>query len=617
MPLPFPLLPVPSQTTFVQTTPAQTPPAKAPVHPGPGDLLPPFTLRFDRTEAKLPTESARGNAPDGGKPAEIVRFIGNVVFTIGDVRLQSDELTFDQSTFTLEATGNVVFTRGDEVLRGKRFILRGDEGTFQADDGQVVTPPFFIAGRVITQKPGEVRAQDARFAPDPEGKGELQFRASEIAIQSGGKTTLRNATVRVLGLRLLTLRKITLEPRKNGSQGGGILGGGGGGGAPALPLSIRASGISGTAVGLNVPVNLPFQISAILGAERTTKQGNNFSLRMHRTLVAPQNDTSSRSLLPTPGGIDKSVAGLSPLRQLLKARPTPLALDPVLDYESVLATGDRLTNPTRRGSRNVSLDFAYSTNREIGTRRQGPLLLSRKPEVVVSAEVPLARPFERDANNAEQRSYLRKRLRFVASFEGGAGSYDEVRLPSLLTPNRTTISRDRGYLQIGLGTLPYLLGSRVLVSASTTQWTSFYGSGTKYHYGESTVAGAYIFGIRRSVGASFIGRSQNGTSPFYFDQVDTQSEGQLRFQSPLPFAGGRYTFGILGRYDLTQKRFFDTEIALAVKGRVLEPRFSYKTLNAQFGFSVAVPGFSSPAYPPRPRPGGRPLPPAPIASLVR
>ena len=585
--------------TAPQATPPIAPPNAAPKPPGVGDLLPSFAFRADHIDAQIPGAGAGENAK-----TQKVNLTGHVVFTMGDLRLTADNAVFDPAAFSLEATGNVVLTRGDEVLRGDRFFLDSDTSVFQADNGQVVTPPFFIAGQSITQKPGEIRAKNARLAPDPEGKGEIQFRASDVLIQGEGRTTLTNATVYILGLRLLTLKKITIEPTRGSSGSGGLLAGGSGGGPPALPLVVRASGISGTAVGVNIPFGLPLHISGRIGGERTTKQGTNTTLVLHRVLVPAQTDTSSRSLLPTPGGIDKSVAGLSPLRQLLKARPTPLGPDPVLDNESVLFTRDILANPTRRGVRNVALDFAYVSNREVGTRRQGPLLLSRTPELLFTVEVPLARPFERDADNAQQRDYLRRRLRFVASAEGGVGKYQEVRLPALLTPTRTTISRNRQYLLLGFGTLPYLVGSRVLVAAQTAQWISTYSGGGLYRYGENTLSGDLILGVRQVLGVSYIGRGVSGKSPFFFDQVDTQTEGQVRAQSPLPFAGGRYTLGLLGRYDLTQKRFFDTEIALAIKGRVVEPRISYKTLNSQIGLNIAIPGFSSPSYPARLRRAG-------------
>ena len=275
MPLPFFLLAAPlAQTAQVPPVSPQTAPKK----PGVGDLLPPFTLKFDRTE---------GAALSGA--AQRARFIGKVVFTMGDLRLRADEMVFDPAAFSLEATGNVVLTRGDEVLRGDRFFLSSDESTFQADKGQVVSPPFFVSGKSITQKPGEIHATDARLALDPEGKGELQFRASDVLIQGEGRTTLTNATIYLLGARLLTLKKITLEPTRGTSGGGGLLSSGSGGGPPALPLVVRASGISGTAVGVNIPFGLPLHIAARIGAERTTKQGTNTTILLHRVLVSPQN----------------------------------------------------------------------------------------------------------------------------------------------------------------------------------------------------------------------------------------------------------------------------------------------------------------------------------------
>ena len=263
-----------------------------------------------------------------------------------------------------------------------------------------------------------------------------------------------------------------------------------------------------------------------------------------------------------------------------------------------------MANPTRRGVRNIALDFAYSNNREIGTRRQGPLLLSRQPELLFTVEVPLAKPFVRDADNAEQRAYLRKRLRFVASAEGGVGKYTEVRLPTELVPNRVSVSRNRQYLLLGVGTLPYLIGDRVLVAAQTAQWISHYSGGETYRYGETTLSSDYVLGVRQVLGVSYIGRGVSGNPPFFFDQVDTQSEGQVRAQSAASVLAGDAILWVFWAATICRKNaFFDTEIALAIKGRVLEPRFSYKTLNAQIGLNIAIPGFSSPSYPSRLRQG--------------
>jgi hypothetical protein len=56
--------------------------------------------------------------------------------------------------------------------------------------------------------------------------------------------------------------------------------------------------------------------------------------------------------------------------------------------------------------------------------------------------------------------------------------------------------------------------------------------------------------------------------------------------------GGKYTIASQIRYDLRQSRLFDTEIALAWRGKTIEPRISYRTQNSQFGFGVTLPRLS-------------------------
>jgi hypothetical protein len=106
---------------------------------------------------------------------------------------------------------------------------------------------------------------------------------------------------------------------------------------------------------------------------------------------------------------------------------------------------------------------------------------------------------------------------------------------------------------------------------------------------ESSVTLDYIFYSRTMIGGSYIRRDQRGATPFIFDQVDTQDEGQFRGQVALP--GGKYTLASQIRYDLRQSRIFDTEIAIAWRGKTIEPRFSYRTQNSQFGFGITLPGF--------------------------
>jgi hypothetical protein len=110
-----------------------------------------------------------------------------------------------------------------------------------------------------------------------------------------------------------------------------------------------------------------------------------------------------------------------------------------------------------------------------------------------------------------------------------------------------------------------------------------------YRFTESRVTLDYLFYARTMIGGSYIRRDQSGFTPFTFDQVDTQDEGQLRAQVALP--GGKFTLAGQIRYDLRQSRLFDTEVAFAWRGKTIEPRLSYRTQNKQLGFGLALPGF--------------------------
>jgi hypothetical protein len=81
-----------------------------------------------------------------------------------------------------------------------------------------------------------------------------------------------------------------------------------------------------------------------------------------------------------------------------------------------------------------------------------------------------------------------------------------------------------------------------------------------------------------------------GVTPFTFDQVDTQNEGQLRGQYALPH--GRWTIGGVIRYDMKENIVFDREIAITWRGETIQPHLSISTLNDQVSFGVNFPGFA-------------------------
>ena len=59
-----------------------------------------------------------------------------------------------------------------------------------------------------------------------------------------------------------------------------------------------------------------------------------------------------------------------------------------------------------------------------------------------------------------------------------------------------------------------------------------------------------------ALGGGLIWRTTSGKTPCFVDRVDTANEGQLRAQFAIPHSV--WTIAVLGRYDLSQHRLFDT-----------------------------------------------------------
>jgi hypothetical protein len=529
-----------------------------------------------------------------------------VVLTWGDVQLRAERLVYDPTRFFYgEAFGNVVLRRGDEELRGSTFILNGQEGLFVAEDAVLASPPLYIRGRTVTRTPYAIRAADARVGIGAlgDGRGELQFRVGELLATTPtgrpGRLMLRNAGVYLFGTRLFTIRRATIKltgSRRRRRSTQALVGSG-----AVPPVRARVSRISGSLFGVSVPLTLGENLAARTDIDLSTRRGVQYGATVRRDLISGGGGDGGRRRglgSVTPGGIDPSVAGLSPIRQVLKARPLPPPPDPVLDFESILPLRDPLAEPTGDLGRDMYAELNVSGPREFGSRRQGPLVLTRMPELNLIARFPLggggaATPDPEISTNAADRAALR-RPRLFASAQGTAGQYSEERLQVSRDgggPSRhVRESRFGGAATLGLQ--PFLLGdSRTLARADTTYTSYAYGSGRRYHYLETALSVAHVFAYRTSLGASYIVRAVGGATPFYWDQVDTRSEAQVRGQITLA-PRNKYTLAGVGRYDVSQRRLFDFEIAFAMRGQNIEPRFSYRRLNGQFGFNLALPGIS-------------------------
>lgn len=552
--------------------------ADPPRAPGPGDPLPP--IRLDYSNGDMETRIG----PNGVKS---VVATGGVLLVYGDLQIRADHIEFTADGLQIQATGGVKVTRGDESLRGDAFTYSGTDGTFDLTNAVAISPPFYVSGARITRQPGlGMLATDARFVPSPDGRGEISVSAQEIQVTRDGNALIfRQMKLFVSGRRVLTVPHLRLRLIP---VAGGFAGSGETAATIQIPLSVRYSGVSGVVVGINFPVVLPGGIYGSYGAAVTTHTPLQYSLNLRRDLISPETIGRARPesvLYSTPGGTGEvRYEGMSPIRQIAVARPRPPAPDPVLDYETILSNGDPVSRPLRLASRDLYLTADLIGNRDVGFKRQGALTLSRLPEGGLIGDFPLFGRLPQHATDASLRRFLRI-PRFQLFGSASAGYYQEHHYAS----DHATISGDRQAVTVGIGTLPLLIADHLLVRPQFALNSFSYDTPRRsaYRYAESSITVDYLFAERTLLGFSLFRRDQSGSTPFTFDEVDTRNEGQLRGQLSLP--GGKWTIGSALRLDLSQGHLFDTEIAAAWRGKTIEPRFSYQTLNNQFNVGINFP----------------------------
>nr|CAA9261772.1 hypothetical protein AVDCRST_MAG63-2458 [uncultured Armatimonadetes bacterium] len=541
--------------------------ASAPATTGGGavnDALPEFRLEAGEQEVVLGPEGRR------------VLATGGVTLTWGDVRLQADRLEYDPETQRFVAAGGMTWTRGDEVLRGDSFVFDPANGVAVAENAVAISPPFYVSGRRIERTPTGLLARDAMITPCPEGKGEVRLTGREVEIVDDRYLILRRPTLSLFGVRLLSLpryRQVLTRGRRREREEYAL----------SIPVRVRSSEIAGLVVGASYPFTLAKNLVGDASVDLPSKRPTQYVLSVRRDFLGDVREPVGRGDFVDPTRRDRDNPADSPLRRFLRARPVPPPPDPVLDFEDIVPTENPLSFPARIPARDLRGTLTVAGNREISGKRTGDLLLSRLPEARLFGALPLTAPPPEE--NAAARTYLR-RPRLLLTGDVSIGSYQEREL----TGDNRSVSRARAAATLGVGTLPLLVGSRVLVRPQMLFTYQTYNRGESYKVAEANLAAGYVLGPRTALGVAYIRRFTSGTTPFTFDVVDTQDEAQARAQVSF----GRYTLGTLLRYDVTQRQFFDFEVALGIRMRCIEPRLSYRRLGQQIGLSFTIPGLTQP-----------------------
>ncbi len=556
-----------------------------PVAP-PGDPLPLFTVKYGEIKTTL------SGGEDGiGSPKRTV-FTGDVRLEWGDVSIRADRIVYDEDVGNIEATGNVVLVRGTETIRGASFTLFLNTGNFVVQNGSVVSPPYSIAGERVEQVGGVLRAYRAVVAPDVEARGELRLLAREVRFVEGRYTELSDVRIYVYGQRVLTLPRYRILQRYGPRQSD----------VPRIPLQVKFTRISGFALGLGNTWTLARNATAGAQVFFPTRNGPQYLFAANYDLLGNADtpppflrrrgrDSIFNAAAEKQIGKNADRTGPSPLRRFLTVRPSP-GKDPILDFEPLLGTTESVGRPLQESARFATLSAIFSDKEEFGIKRQGNLLINRKPEVGFTTTLPLNRanpnggaPFE---TNAAARDYMRSpRLALLADL--AVGNYRENRLSTADTSANvpTTVDSSRTGGEIGVNVLPLLLGNHILFRSHLSYSQFRYQGGDTYAVPEIGVAASYIFDRRTQIGGAIYRREPTGQTPFFFDQIDTRSEAQGIVQGRV---SSRVTAALLVRYDLEQARLFDYGVTVGVRGRSLEPRFGYRKLGGQFSLSFGLIG---------------------------
>lgn len=492
--------------------------------------LPPLTLRWD--DARIAPGSLEG----------LIRGMrldwGALRLTAGIARTGRDSA----GALTVDASEGVRLTRGDEEIRGGRIVLESGSGRFRVDDALVRVPPLRLRSRTLERTPTGIVFENLRLEPDGGGRGELDVDASRGRYgYDDGRLTLFDARLRLYGVRVATLRRV----------GFALASDRGGGGSPLMiPITWRQSRTSGIAPGVRFPVTLAPGIVARAAYEATSQRGAQWGVETETVLYrgkTPGRSFFAGSLAPTEG---------TPLRRLLASpeppKPSPFYRDILTLPELILPGGDPLT---------VRAGMSVQQRREF-IRRDAVVLLSRRPEGFVAAHLPLGVGF------ADVRLTLGR-------------AAEEA-------PDGTSVGASRRSAMVRLAAPPVPLVGPVRLQLQGSHTDNAYGGGGAYRVDEMRVALDTPLGGRSGIALGIVTRHEQGATPFLFDRVEAGTEGQLRCQ----MAWHGLVAAAALRWDLRERRLFDREIGIGLTGKILEPRFTYRTQGSQIGFTVALPGFA-------------------------
>ncbi|WP_309709251.1 hypothetical protein [Armatimonas sp.] len=502
--------------------------------------------------------------------AKELRWDREFSFVWGDLKLLSGKASYVVKDKTLLAEGNVTAKLGTERVEGKDLKITGldmaarsvsKEGFgFYFTDAKLFSPVLYIAGKTLSVS-SETGAEARRllFVPGPDPKGEIELSADRLRSQPGsGRLFFENATVRVLGNRLITLPRLGVTPRYDRKREEQSL---------VLPIIYRTSRVSGVVAGVRLPFAPVGGAPGTFIVESTTLQGWNVLATARKELLGqPTSPESEEPNLFTGvrNATQKERSFEERVRPFIIARP-PVAPDLSLRRYAQALSAPVVLDPLPLQSKpSLALEATVESNREF-VRRGAFLLRSRLPEAVLTGRIP---------GSKGEGGWL-------ATLGGGPAR------EKFLDGSGKQVQADRLIGSLGWEAPRIKLSPHSQAHALLRQTEQRYPH-AHYSISELRLSTDYGFAPQTGLSGGVALRRAQGKSPFLFDTLEALSEAQLRGQTQL----GNLTVALMGRWDLRTRQIFDQEIALGWRGKTIEPRLTWRSQNQQVGFTINLPALT-------------------------
>ena len=475
-----------------------------------------------------------------------------------DTVLVANDLDYDGATSRVRAPGVATLTRPDGRFQGTNIDFNLVTYAGRIENAIVASDYFRMNGDVIEKLPdGSYRLTNGDFTTCIRGTPDYRFHVKDLTFQP-------DQYIKAHSVRLFL---------------GNV-------GLPAIPF-LRKSLTSGSSFPLPTP---------------GYNKSDGFSLRFQNALVERPYETLDLDLrvnvkrLPTGFLFFQHDLGGTPYKSSPPRILLPTLGDPLSGFLE-------LTNPPtyREYSEShygpiseprTTLFASIQNQLFVYNRRRTDLNVTRIPEVGIQFLNILGRPFPQNQDGSSPDSTIPDARKIGI---GAAARFRTPNAPALLNvtagigqflENPTKVSSARLGIRANLATQPLLLGRRLSFRAGVSEFLNFYSKGSIYHMiaPEVELDLAPTRDSLFNVGYRYV--TDNGRTPFAFDQRDIRHELRLQYQ-----VGGPWAFGVVSKIDLERSRAYDGEIAIARNFDCMQVGVVYRLRSQSFNilFSLLPP----------------------------